>query len=261
VHGYVLAGRFSKMRMNQWADRRSLARMDAVVFVSRQTQLNAGLRLPNAVVIANGIETEVRTQDDGAAAVDADTLLRGRGPVIGAFGRLANEKGFEHLIAAFRQVRAACPDALLVIWGEGYLRARLETLVRTHALEDAVLLPGFTGDVDRLLRRLDVLALPSLTEGLPIILLEAMLQGTAVVASAVGSIPEVLDQGRCGRLVAPGDERALADALLEAVNDPAPQARLAAAGERVRQVYSADAMAAQYQALYRRLLDGGNPGD
>ena len=88
------------------------------------------------------------------------------------------------------------PDALLVIWGEGYLRSDLESQVRELHLEDAVVMPGYTANVGFFLGRIDLLLLPSLTEGLPIILLEAMKYRVPVVASAVGSVPEVLDQGR-----------------------------------------------------------------
>jgi len=263
VHGYVHARPFSKMHINQMVDRWSLRRLDAVVFVSRETMRTARLALANAAVIHNGISTRLPPE---TAVTDAEqqlaTRLEAAGKVLGAFGRLTAEKGFTYLLAAFREFRVQHPDALLVIWGEGYLRGDLESEVRQLHIEDAVVMPGYTANVSFFLGRTDLLLLPSLTEGLPIILLEAMKYRVPVVASAVGSVPEVLDQGRCGMIVPPADTPALLGAITAACADPAQLRAMAErAHERLEMHFSSQVMAAAYLELYWRLVDGGRNGE
>lgn len=257
VHGYVHARPFSKMHLNQMLDRWSLGRLDAVVFVSRETMRTARLMLDNATVIHNGISTRLPPVD---AVTGPEQKLAARlksaDYVLGAFGRLTAEKGFTFLLAAFREFRAKYPGALLAIWGEGYLRSDLEREVRELHLEDAVVMPGYTANVGYFLGRIDLLLLPSLTEGLPIILLEAMKYRVPVVASAVGAVPEVLEQGHCGMIVPPADADALLGAITAALGDHARMRAMAEhAHKRFVMHFSSQVMAEHYLELYGRLTD------
>jgi glycosyltransferase involved in cell wall biosynthesis len=122
-------------------------------------------------------------------------------------------------------------------------------------VEARVHLLGLRSDVAALLSSADVFALPSLSEGLPMALLEAMFASLPVVATRVGQVPEVLDGGQCGLLVPPGNAKALAGALRVFLTDPAGARRMGRrARDRALQDFSVERMAARYTAVYGRLL-------
>ncbi|HMO85762.1 MAG TPA: glycosyltransferase, partial [Lacipirellulaceae bacterium] len=104
-------------------------------------------------------------------------------------------------------------DVGFAIFGEGPLRDQLAADIRTRGLQDRVVLAGFRSDLCELLPQLDVLVLSSRTEGLPVVLLEAMAADVPVVATSVGGVPEVIEDGRCGLLVPPDDPNALTHAV------------------------------------------------
>src|SRR6185436_13855396 len=121
--------------------------------------------------------------------------------VIGAAGRLSPEKGFKVLVAAAALVRRQHPDAGFVLFGDGPLRSEIERCIVEHGLQNAFVLTGFRNDLNRFLPNLDLNVMSSFTEGLPVILLEAGAAGVPTVATAVGGIPEVVDDGKTGHLV------------------------------------------------------------
>lgn len=154
---------------------------------------------------------------------DARRELGLGGKIILTVARLTPWKGVDRLIALLPRLRELVPDANFVVVGDGPERASLERLAEQTGVPHAV---HFAGRVpqDRValyLRAADVFVLYSGYEGLPHIILETMLAGTPVVASAKGGIPEVVEDGVTGRLVPWGDEARLRDALLEALSDPA----------------------------------------
>lgn len=256
VHGYVHARLFSKMWFYQKLDLLCLRRMDYVVFVSSETQKVANIKSSETIVINNGIDL---SNEDGVPIENQENSLElffsSSNFIVGAFGRMTKEKGFEYLIAAFRKVLDVVPKSFLIIWGEGYLKEDLEKIVSDNGLEGRVIFPGYTANVNHFLRRIDVLVIPSLTEGLPIILLEAMKNKVPIIATDVGAIPEVLDYGRCGVLIPARDVSALARGIISAyktMNDD--EVRTARAYERVSTHYSRGLMTKRYADLYQSIL-------
>ncbi len=172
-------------------------------------------------------------------------------PVIGEIARLCDVKGQRELIEALAQI----PDARLVLAGRdleqgGAFQRSLEGDAERLGVRDRVEF-GFRDDVAALLDRLDVVALPSWTEGLPLIVLEAMAHGRPVVATPVGGTPELLVDGETGLLVPPRDPHALAAALRRVLDDPQLAARLGRAGrERVEREFTLEAMNARMLAIY-----------
>ncbi len=146
--------------------------------------------------------------------------------------RLAPEKDHATLLRAFARVRAARPRARLLVVGDGALRGELEQLAGDLGITDDVVFAGVRSDVGDLLAAADVAALSSRKECAPQALLEAMAVGVPIVATAVGGIPEMVDDARTGLLVPPGDPEALAEALLALLGDPARRSALVAAGRR-----------------------------
>jgi glycosyltransferase involved in cell wall biosynthesis len=139
--------------------------------------------------------------------------------------------------------------------GDGPLRPRLEKQVKRLKIEQYVDFLGFRSDVADLLNAADIYVLPSLSEGMPMGLLEAMVLGCPVVASSVDGVPEIIQDGITGQLVPPGDIAALTQALKELSFDPKLRQRLGTAGKaRVEQCFTAEKMACRVRELYYRYL-------
>ncbi|WP_348700001.1 glycosyltransferase family 4 protein [Duganella fentianensis] len=177
-------------------------------------------------------------------------------------GRLRDKKGVYDLVRAMPVVLAQVPQARFTLAGDGDL-AGTAALARELGVEAALHLPGWVdgSDKDQLLASADVLVLPSYFEGLPICVLEAMALGIPVVSTNVGGIPEVLDQGRCGILLTPGDIPSLSQAILQLLQEPArgEQLRLAAF-ERVTKFYSTTAVLKALDDLYAPFLSSSVSG-
>ena len=175
--------------------------------------------------------------------------------VIGTVGRVQDVKNQAGLVDAFIALRAQLPGQRermrLVIIGDGPLREQLEAKVRDNGLADVVNLAGARTDIACQMRGFSVFALSSIAEGTPVTLLEAMACGLPVVSTAVGGIPELVQDGVTGALVPARDAQALAAALACYAVDPGLAARHGAAGRaRIETHYSVNAMVQAYVALY-----------
>jgi glycosyltransferase involved in cell wall biosynthesis len=141
--------------------------------------------------------------------------------VFGFAGRLSEEKGVHHLIAAAHEVLAERPSARFLIVGDGPRRPELEAAARARGLDRRFDFSGFQGDTSPWYAAMDAFVLPSLTEGTPMALLEAMAHGLPAIASAVGGVPAVIGDRVNGLLVPAGDAGALQAAMLALMNDAA----------------------------------------
>jgi glycosyltransferase involved in cell wall biosynthesis len=236
----------------------------AVIAVSRHTaeHLIATEGAPPAKVhtVLNGIDFErVRL-----SVPDAPQRLRAEFAPDGAallliVARLHPEKGHEFLFRALADLhkRVARPIRLLVA-GTGPFEAAYRQIVRDLGFEDAVAFLGFRTDAPDLMAAADLLVLPSLAEAFGLVLTESLYLGTPVVATRVGGIPEIVEDGVDGLLVPPGDSAALADALAELLNDPEKRHRLAGAGRaRVSERFRFADMVRAYENVYEELACGG----
>ncbi|HEV8104189.1 MAG TPA: glycosyltransferase [Gaiellaceae bacterium] len=173
------------------------------------------------------------------------------GPLVGGVGRLEPEKGFDVLVRAV----ATLPGVTMTVLGEGDERARLTALATELGIGDRLLLPGWSSAPRPQIASFDAFVLCSLTESFPLVVPEAMLAGTPIVASDVGSVSEAVENGVTGLLVPAGDPEALAAALRRVLSDPGLADRLrTAAREKAVREFTAGAMARAYTALYDRLL-------
>jgi sugar transferase (PEP-CTERM/EpsH1 system associated) len=221
----------------------------------------AGVQRPKVVYIANGID--LATFDARHAAPRPRRLLADFAPpgsvLLGNVARLDKVKDQASLLAAFALLRdeTAPSPCRLIIAGEGSQRAALQQQIDQLGLRETVRLLGDRNDVSALLAECDVFVLSSIAEGMPVTLMEAMASGLPVVATDVGGVASVVEDGVTGTLVPARDPRALANALETYVADESLRRRHGAAGhDRAVEHFSLDAMVASYVALYEALLGG-----
>jgi glycosyltransferase involved in cell wall biosynthesis len=191
---------------------------------------------------------------DGPADPDLRTRMAGpaQRPIVLTCARLDPQKGLSTLLEAAVLV----PAAVFVIAGEGQQQAALRDQAQRLGLADRAVFLGHRADVPALLASCDVFVLPSLYEGLPLAVLEAMAAGRPVVTTAVGGTDEVVCDRETGLLVPPNDPRALASAIRTLLDEPRLAARLAAAGKtRVAAQFSAERMVQSVTQTYDDLLD------
>ena len=168
------------------------------------------------VLILNGIDTERIRPTVPPVMLRQELGLKAHGPVFGTAGRLVPVKGLPYFLEAARIILEKLPAACFLIVGDGPLRSSLEQSVRDLGIGHAVHFVGFRPDILDILSVMDVFVLPSLSEGLSMVLLEAMALGKPIVSSSVGGTPEVL-RDACGWLVPPRDHHALAEACMAAI--------------------------------------------
>ncbi len=256
LHGWTSGSRFSRLGMYEMAERWLLRRADKVVAVS-QTMVDRwrldrryGKKL---TIIENGIE-ELEPDSSNSAALDESIkrAIADRASIVAA-GRLSWEKGFDVLLDAVAELRDREISVTVVLFGEGGQRDALHAQIRDLGLSDSVLMPGFINDTRGILSEFDVAAIPSRSEGLPLVLLEALFAGVPVAATSVGEMPAVIDYCGAGRCARPADAQSLADLLAEHIAKRIDDAALRAIQKRAEKRYSASSMAKQYVSAYRSL--------
>ena len=179
--------------------------------------------------------------------------------VIGSGSRLSPIKGISHLVRAFGLLHAEFPEARLEIAGDGPDRSAIAELVNSLGLQDRVTLLGWKSDFTSVLARWDIFVLPSLEEGFGIAALEAMAAGLPVVASAVGGLPEIVQDGKTGWLVPPANPEKLAERLRALLLSRQNRMSMGSEGQaRARDHFSEERMVAEVAELYNGLLPVGS---
>ena len=169
---------------------------------------------------------------------------------IGFFGRWSDEKAPDLFVEIARSVDRSC-DARYLMTGDGPMHETVRDLIRKYRLQDRLETPGFVKDVASLMASVDVVVVPSRLDGMPLVVLEAMKAGKPIVSSAVGSIPEVIDDGHTGYLCQPGDIEGFAARILELARDQTlRQAIGTAASRRYAETYSWDRVYSQYREAF-----------
>jgi glycosyltransferase involved in cell wall biosynthesis len=176
--------------------------------------------------------------------------------ILGTAGRLVELKGIEYLLSAASALRREFPALRVEIAGSGPHRRKLEAAVAPCGLEGHVEFLGWIDDLNSVLPRWDVFVMPSLEEGFPIAALDAMAAGLPVVATSVGGVPDLIQDGKTGWLVPPRDADALVSRLRLLLSNPEMRRNMGAAGyARVRDHFSAAQMTEGFTQLYDELLN------
>ena len=264
-HGHVLQGYFSPVMTRAFTQlERRLARYtDVLIAVSPEVRddlvrlrvaprekivvVRLGLDLQARVEVADGVRDAVRAS---LGVADGEFL-------VGWFGRMTEIKRTDDLLAAFARLRAEGLAAVLLLVGDGPLRPSLERRAAELGIAGACRFVGYREEVGPYYAACDAVALTSANEGTPVSIIEAQAAGRPVVSTDVGGVADIVDEGRTGYLVAPGDIEALALRLGMLAGDPAIRVAFGAAGrERVLPRYSVPRLIDDVDRLYRTFLDG-----
>ena len=256
MHGWVEASR--ALRLYNTLEIALLRHFDALVVVSDK-QVNrlsrAGIPARHIVQIDNGIAIS-RTDGPTSDSMRTELGLENAGHVFAAVGRLSSEKNLALLLDAFTSVVAANPDARLLLVGDGPERQALLAKAAQLGLQKQVIFAGNRSDMDQIYPLLDCLVLPSLSEGMPLVVLEAMSRGIPVIASAAGEVPRLLAQSQYGQVVPIADETALCKAMIHSITQPGCLDEKAR--EYILNHHSSHAMASRYLDLYQSLGAGSH---
>lgn len=237
-----------------------LERRDRVVGVGeavRQALIrNEGIPERRVGLIYNGVPLDRFVGHEGEReAVRRELSLSPGDFVVVMIARLDPVKDHCTAVRAIGELATRGPNVRLVLVGDGPERVRVEALVRELGLNGRVLLLGIRSDVPRLLGAADAAMLSSVSEGIPLTLIEAMASGLPVVSTRVGGVPEVVLEEQTGLLAPPGDSATLAAQLLRLAADAPLRRRMGEAGrQRAQAVFSEDRMLAEYDRLYREML-------
>jgi len=249
------------MRFYRALDLRLIRKFDKVIAVS-ETIAGAlqrqGVPAEKITTIANGVRVSdfVKAQPNIRAELGATGLQ-----IIGLVGRLIPDKGGRDFLHAARELADEFPAALFVFVGEGPYRDALGELAQELGIEQRVVFAGMRRDMPAVYASLDMIVLPSLSEGLPMTILEAMAAKKPVIATKVGGIPSVVWHERTGLLVEPRDVTGLRNAMARLLGDPTLGRQLGECGHQlILQEFSAESAAQKYIALYGAAI-GRNRGD
>lgn len=261
AHGWIATS--AKLVLYVILDKLALRHCDKVLCVSsdiRTKLIDWGVPTNRLLYLPNGVDTVYFARSSADDALRRELHVGSDQPLIGAIGRLSEEKDLGTFLRVAQQVIQVVPTARFLLVGEGPVRGLLETLSHDLGLNGKVLFLGQRKDILSVYNSLDVLLLTSTTEGLPNVVLEAMAMEVPIVATRVGGVGDLLQDGVTGRVVARGDVQALTNAVLELVSDRGIAVKFAkAARETVCREFSFDGRVRQLEHVYLDVM--GEQGD
>jgi len=246
--------RFLKMRLYNWLNRyvsRKYFSKILAVSTDIHRQLLSVYGASRLVTVHNAINineikvTQSKQNVKGGLNIEQDRL------VIGCAGRMVPIKGYEILLSASSNIIRGDNSVCFVFTGDGPLKYQLENMANELQVSSHVRFTGFRSDIINILNCMDIFVIPSYYEGIPMVLLETMALGKAIVASEVGGIKEVIEHGSSGLLIEPGDPQALSKACNTLLKDSNLRKKLAeGAIKRVNNLFSTDTLEEKMRELY-----------
>jgi glycosyltransferase involved in cell wall biosynthesis len=250
VHNWIRSD--AKLRLYSLIDKFLLRGFDRIAVVSAallDEVLSFGITPEKIRLISNGIKVEGDAPN--ISGLKASLGIPPRVSIVGTLGRLSAEKGHTFFIKAAIEALKEYPDTYFVLVGDGPLKEQYIADVKAAGVSKNFVFTGTRTDVHALLSMMDIFVLPSLMEGMPMALLEAMAAGRPVIATRVGAVPSILEGSHSGILVEPGDSTALAQKICMLLRDGELSRSIAKeALYEVSKNYSAKAMFAQYAKIY-----------
>ncbi len=246
----------SKIRLYEKLDKLFLHFADHIVAVSQGQKakiINLGIPEQRINVIHNAINL-AKTPAPLTQPLRRQLGLPDNALIVASSGRLSPEKNYAGMIEVAREVIKHNSKVHFVIFGEGFLRPELENKISLAELDGRFLLPGFRNDLQAALHEIDIFMLPSFTEGLPNVILEAFAVRKPVVATAVGGTPEVVEDGVSGFLTHPHETEKMAQYVLRLVGDPVLRQQMGDKGfEQVKTHFSFEQQTQLYEELYVKI--------
>jgi len=244
-----------------WANVLTFGRNDHVFAVSNHVSMSMryprGLRflpMPPVETLYHGINPANVAEWTSSNGVRREFGIPADAPLIGTVANFTVHKGHRYLLEAAAQVVRHIPDARFLFVGVGPLQSQIREQASRLGLDETVVFTGRRADAPRIAGACDVFALSSIQEGLSVALIEAMALGRPVVVTNVGGLPEVVEDGKQGFLVSPSNPKALADAILLLLRDPALRERLGMEGRRRAESFNVREAVRRMEHVYDDLL-------
>ena len=286
IHSHLPGQNFYSCVVGHWAGCKTIATYHGAIEVSRPAGLRGAIqlacvrRLADAVVVVcdhvgqmlrnarfpaekivriyNGISVD-RFQVSGNGRLKRELDLQNGAKLVGMVANLRESKGYEFFIQAARKVTDIMPETRFVAVGDmdPVIAKPLQQLIQRLGLQDRFTFLGFRSDVPEILSELDVFVLSSVSEGFPLVTLEAMAAAKPMIVTRSGGPQEIVEDGRTGLLIPPADPDALAGKICELLADPGRAATLArTARAKVASTFTLEKMLRDYERLYQRVLTG-----
>ncbi len=243
-----------KKQYHLWMDRITSWMVNLEICVSKEvknfTIEKANISEHKLKIVENGIP------DSFLDAVTSYRNKKAHSLVVGTVARLSEQKGIKYLLHAAKRIIEQFPSITVIIAGSGPLSSQLKELSTKLNISRNVKFIGFRNDIPELLSVIDIFVLPSLWEGMPNVVLEAMAAGKPVIATDTGGSKDLIDSNINGVLVEPGNSEALAEAILKLLGDPAQRQRLGeSAREKVKERFPIDKMVSKTEQVYTQFLN------
>jgi len=256
AHGYTNEN--AKVRFYNRLDRIALRYPDVVVTVSNRLKnllIESGVPESKILVIYNAIGKEQLRPDLTPDEVRAKYGIKQGDKIIGVVGRLSPEKGVEVFLQAFKKAINQIPNLRGIIIGDGQEKERLINFCSENGLKDKVIFTGYQNNIANFYQMMDLLVLPSFSEGLPNVVLEAMAFKIPVISTSVGGAPEIITDGQNGLLIPPGNPEIMAEKIIGLMSSDGHLKEIGENGYRsLYPKFSPESRANQILSLYQELL-------
>jgi glycosyltransferase involved in cell wall biosynthesis len=247
-----------KLKMYCFLDSLWIRHFDRIVAVSEEIKREmVKYNVPDKkiTVIDNGIDTERFDKEISTENIRKEFSLNKGTKVIGTIGSLKFEKGYVYLLKAAKEILKIHKEVKFLFVGDGPLRKELEDETKKLQIAENIIFAGHRVDIPEILSMMDIFVLPSVKEGLPMVILEAMASKKPIVATRVGGVPKVINHQESGILIEAKDVGALKHSILDLINNESKMSQLAYKGyEKVKLDFSSDGMGRKYYNLYKELI-------
>lgn len=256
AHGWIIDN--AKQKLYTWLNLFSLKRYDRIIAVSKATKqimVDSGIDEKRIDLVYNAIDVDLWQRDTVESTFRSELQVPDSGKLVGVVGRLSKEKGIDTTLAVAQQVIAARPDTYFVLVGDGPNRQEVENNLLELGLSKNVFLVGFRKDALNIYAGLDLFLSTSLTEGTPNTVLEALAMEVPVVHTAVGGVPEIVEDGVDGILCKVGDVAGISHIVLSVLNDEDKARQLRERGRHsVCSKFSFTARMQAIESLYEQVM-------
>jgi len=243
-----------KVALYEWIERIFLKKVDGIICVSHgqlKKLEELGVKNPNKWVVHNAIQ--VRGNKKGVS--ESRGKCKNDKIVVTTAGRMSPEKGHYYLIKAIGLIKDYCNNVVFNFCGDGVLRSKLIKMAEKMGVSGICSFPGFCKNMSNIYQKSDIFVLPSLSEGLPNVILEAFSFAIPVVATNVGGVPEIVEDRINGLLIPPKNPEALADAILTLINNEEERIKMGLAGkEKMKKEFNFERQLRKTVRIYERFL-------